>query len=390
MKTIELIEKATKINEELVAKLKELKELEEPNLMGADGKFFTCEINEVETKGRIRVEDNGVYLCQNEVDGSEYKEKYGYKYSYFIRKGTEDDLKGEDVTDLKLWDYLPNEGDYFYVKSRNQFSYIAIAKNGEYLTNRFVSLDQDDGQLKYNELGFVCLELDIKELRSATTQEITLLDTKLKENGKYFDKESMSIKDIVNEPAFKVGDWVLITKPKDVTQSPFWLNSMDKYDGQTLEIEEINSDGYLVIGGWKFHPDWCTKAEVQKSFKEGDWFIPKKPEDFYNSPVYWDFNMDKFSGKKLKIEAITTSGMLLSNGWHFHPDWCTKVEAPKSNKPKVGDLCILWDNNKSNAIIGKLTSIDKSAFPYGVAFILDYKNCIKFESMEQYNEFIKE
>ena len=103
--------------------------------------------------------------------------------------------------------------------------------------------------------------------------------------------------------------------------------------------------------------------------------FPKKPEDFYNSHVYWDFKMDKFSGKKLKIEAITTSGMLLSNDWKFHPDWCEKVEVPKSetmvnglkeyfkntpkaqvvkdweatrgfdknpkpNKPKVGDLCI--------------------------------------------------
>ena len=38
----ELLQRATKINEELVAKLKELKELEELTLLGADGKYFTC------------------------------------------------------------------------------------------------------------------------------------------------------------------------------------------------------------------------------------------------------------------------------------------------------------------------------------------------------------
>ncbi len=235
--------------------------------------------------------------------------------------------KLKELKDLKLWDYLPKEGEYFYVKTKLDYAFIAIAKNGEDLTNKFVSLDQDNGRLNYDESGFVCLELDIKELRSATTEEITLLDTKLKENGQYFDQESMSIKDIVNEPAFKVGDW----------------------------------------------------------------FIPKKPEDFYSRAVYWDFEMDKFSGKKLKIEAITTSGMLLSNDWKFHPDWCAKVEVSKPNKPKVGDLCIFWDEDKSNAVIGKLTEIDnKSDFPYEVANSIGYKNCIKFESMEQYNKFIAE
>ena len=62
-----------------------------------------------------------------------------------------------------------------------------------------------------------------QELRPATPQEIAFLDTKLKENGKYFDQESMSIKDIEKEPAFKRGDWVLITKPKDVQRGPYWL-----------------------------------------------------------------------------------------------------------------------------------------------------------------------
>ena len=42
---------------------------------------------------------------------------------------------------------------------------------------------------------------------------------------------------------------------------------MDEYGGQTLEIEGFNSDGYLVIDSWKFHPDWCKKVGAQKSLK---------------------------------------------------------------------------------------------------------------------------
>ena len=177
----------------------------------------------------------------------------------------------------------------------------------------------------------------MKELLQKAIQINEELGAKLKEmkdleepnllgaDGKYFDKESMSIKDIVNEPAFKRGDWVLITKPKDVRQIPYWANDMDKYDGQTLEIEEINSDSYLVIDEWEFNPDWCTK-----------------------------------------------------------------VEAQNPNKPEVGDICIFWDDDKSNAIIGKLTRIDISDCPYEVGLMWSYMHCIKFESMEQYNKFIEE
>ena len=167
------------------------------------------------------------------------------------------------------------------------------------------------------------MHLTFGKPRLANQAEINILDDKLKEDGKYFDKESMSIKDIVNEPAFKVGDWVLITKPKDVNQKLKWNTRMDRYNGRVLMIQRITDDGYFYIDYWNFHPDWCTKAEAPKPFK-------------------------------------------------------------------VGDICIFWDDNKSNAIIGKLTSIDMSDYPYEVGSMWSYEHCIKFESMEQYNKFIEE
>ena len=324
----ELIEKAIQINQELGAKLKELEELEdleEPNLLGADGKYFTAKITDRKCKGRVRVEGGEVYLCQDEVDGYDCQNKYGYKYSYVIEKGTEDDLELADITNLKLWDYLPKEGEYFYVKPESTREYIAIAKEGEDITHSYANLNLDSKDFYWS--GRVCNDSRIKELRPATLQEIAFLDAKLKENGKYFDQATMSIKDIENEPAFKVGDWVLITKPKDVIHDPiwpYWSSSMDKYDGQTLEIEEINSDGYLVIDGWKFNSDWCKK-----------------------------------------------------------------VEAPKPNKPKVGDLCIFWDNDKSEAIVGIMTDMRPfNMNPYLVSNLVLFYNCIPFESVEQYLEFI--
>lgn len=406
----ELLQRAIQINEELVAKLKEL---EEPNLLGTNGKYFTAKIEDIKCKGRVIVEGGEVYLCQDEVDGLEYKEKYGYKYSYFIRKGTEDDLEGEDVKDLKLWDYLPKEGEYFYVKTAAGYEYIAIAKNGEYLTSRFVSISQDYKELNYNESWFVCPEPNIKELRSATTEEITLLDTKLKENGKYFDKESMSIKEI--EPLFKEGDYLTTT----TKEGKRWIGIFDRYEREAIIYKvllkpktilyydvhltfgkprlatqpEINIlDAKLKENGKYFDKEIMSilkkkKNPVKPTFKVGDWVIPKKPKDVRQNPA-WTPLMDEYDGQTLEIEEINFEGYLGIDGWNFNPNWCTKVEAPKL---KVGDLCIFWNYKKSDAVIGKLTGIDNIPdFPYEVANVSSYKNCFKFESMEQYNKFIEE
>ena len=94
---------------------------------------------------------------------------------------------------------------------------------------------------------------------------------KLKENGKSLAKVPMSIKDIQepDKPAFKVIGFIPNNKKRCNTK-PIWPSYMDKYDGQTLEIEEINSDGYLVIDGWKFNSVWCTKVEAPNQRKVGD------------------------------------------------------------------------------------------------------------------------
>ena len=195
----------------------------------------------------------------------------------------------------------------------------------------------------------------MKELIERATKINAELVAKLKELE---ELEGESAK-----PDFEKGDWVLITKPKDVQQKPYWSYYMDKYDGQTLEIEEINSDGYLVIDEWEFNSEWCTKVGAPKSKP----MVNKLKECFKN----------------------TTKAQVVK-------DWETTTtrefdKTPKPNKLEVGDICIFWDDNKSDAVIGELTEINnKSDFPYEVADILGYKNCIPCESGEQYLEFINE
>lgn len=57
---------------------------------------------------------------------------------------------------------------------------------------------------------------------------------------------------------------------------------------------------------------------------------------------------------------------------------------------KVGDVCIFWNNDKKEASISKLCEIDNNENPYMDNSGLWFANAIKFESIEQYKEFIKQ
>lgn len=60
-------------------------------------------------------------------------------------------------------------------------------------------------------------------------------------------------------------------------------------------------------------------------FKAGDKFIPHKPKENKLCPI-WIELMDGLEGRTLIIERVFNDGIISSNGYHFNPDWCEKVE----------------------------------------------------------------
>jgi len=71
-------------------------------LTECDGWGFTCRINDWNCVGEITVQDGEVFLCQDLAEGHNCVNKRGYKYSWVIGSGTDRDLTGNSVTDLKL------------------------------------------------------------------------------------------------------------------------------------------------------------------------------------------------------------------------------------------------------------------------------------------------
>lgn len=67
------------------------------------------------------------------------------------------------------------------------------------------------------------------------------------------------------EKDFKVGDKVLVTKPKGETT--LWPEAMDRFDGKIMEILRSNGLHFwkLVDGfGLQFHESWLTKIDPQE------------------------------------------------------------------------------------------------------------------------------
>lgn len=79
------------------------------NLLQCDGRRFRCKINETPAEGKIRVEDGDVYLCQNEMDGAQAGDKYGYKYSWSVSSGSKEFLAIHRISDFVLTPSTPDE-----------------------------------------------------------------------------------------------------------------------------------------------------------------------------------------------------------------------------------------------------------------------------------------
>ena len=78
------------------------------DLWDCHGRYFRCKIDDEECEGRICVEDDEIYLCQDIADGMEPEEKFGYDYAWNITGSAEnilkDSLNGDFVTEFVLLD----------------------------------------------------------------------------------------------------------------------------------------------------------------------------------------------------------------------------------------------------------------------------------------------
>lgn len=72
------------------------------NLLNCRGRKFKCKMDGLYVEGRIQVEKNMAFLCQNIRDGGECEDKLGYTYSWYVGTGDKDYLLMNRITNFEI------------------------------------------------------------------------------------------------------------------------------------------------------------------------------------------------------------------------------------------------------------------------------------------------
>lgn len=79
------------------------------NLLNCKGRRFKCKMDGLYVEGRIQVEKNMAFLCQNIRDGGECEDKLGYTYSWYVGTGDKDYLLMNNITNFEIVDMTKEE-----------------------------------------------------------------------------------------------------------------------------------------------------------------------------------------------------------------------------------------------------------------------------------------
>lgn len=91
------------------------------DLLKKNGYKFKARIADSWCEGVIYVEDDTVYLMQNELNGARpypFPSELGFSYSWHVDEGTEQDLKNNDVEDFEIIEDL-SKGDLEFINNTN-------------------------------------------------------------------------------------------------------------------------------------------------------------------------------------------------------------------------------------------------------------------------------
>jgi hypothetical protein len=111
-------------------------------------------------------------------------------------------------------------------------------------------------------------------------------------------------------------------------------------------------------------------------------------EEFSNFGLMTDFPNVKDSNVIVRLASEREKQKLFNTLEKYGKKWNSKTKQIEDIL-KVGDLCIFWDDEKSEACVNYLVDIDISNTYYLDCDFSVYKNAIKCTSLEQYINFKK-
>jgi len=163
----------------------------------------------------------------------------------------------------------------------------------------------------------------------------------------------------------------------EVTQDKIIINLEQKYvpkDGEYFYVETKLNSKFIGI---KREGEYITSRYCAYDIKYPTIYIGEG----------WITNDDHIKELRpaTKEERELLNKALEERGKRWNPE-TKQVEA----LPKVGDFCIFWNGSKKYARCGVLEEIDPTRKShYLINYYVYFLNCIPFQSVEHFKEFIK-
>lgn len=176
------LEEAVKQNKKIIF-YKSLNNKTMENLLNCDGFYYKAKINETEIAGRIRVEGDRVYLCQDYISSGQDVDRFGYSSSYYVGHGDAGVMESKSVRYFHL--LTPEEAEQYkdwrvgdIVMDNYGGTLEVIFRSGELVVAKDIptGLAQDNRTCEelYNEDYRLVLPTAQKE--KGTIREVTLDD----------------------------------------------------------------------------------------------------------------------------------------------------------------------------------------------------------------------
>lgn len=110
------------------------------------------------------------------------------------KKVTSIEVQGDKIIINLEQEFIPKDGEYFYVKSKTGNEFIAIKSgNSRSMTTSYCSYKNEEHLCIYD--AFICENSNIEEIRPATAEEKELLDKTLEAKGKRWNPETKQIEE---------------------------------------------------------------------------------------------------------------------------------------------------------------------------------------------------
>lgn len=165
------------------------------------GQYFSAFILGKLRWGRITLQNGNITL--------RYHEGQMPTISYWntttnLHIGTTTNLRLNDagVTFLRVWNWLPSDGDYAYIQTTKDYEYLSIAKPDKEITGFYASkLIGGFNNLFIDATQLICKVEQIKHIRQMTKSEMENIDKHLLKVGLIFSQELKKLC-----PLLKIGE----------------------------------------------------------------------------------------------------------------------------------------------------------------------------------------